>query len=161
MQIFAIIVDMCCRPPCEVVSWKTAGYILSGIGSGRPPCEVVSWKVDDILAEYSGESRPPCEVVSWKSIWYPCCSRDGPVDLLVRSWVERLCLRKCNGSHRSTSLWGRELKEALRAWQNLKPRSTSLWGRELKAPSSCKHSVWIMSTSLWGRELKDFLSVII
>ena len=78
---------------------------------------------------------------------------------------------------KSTSLWGRELKDHDSSRQGLSPWSTSLWGRELKVlyrieliPSLAVDLLvrsWIerlmiltalqktQSTSLWGRELKD------
>ena len=79
------------------------------------------------------------------------------VDLLVRSWIERLKYHSKGLPHRSTSLWGRELKDQqrmcfdrallvdllVRSWIE---RQTNIW-----------YVGMLRSTSLWGRELKGSL----
>ena len=77
------------RPPCEVVNWKIYDKSWKLYVSGRPPCEVVNWKDLRFKLKKFDFSRPPCEVVNWKRM----CTRlwgYRPVDLLVRSWIERL-----------------------------------------------------------------------
>ena len=78
------------------------------------------------------------------------------VDLLVRSWIERIIslLRNAVSS-------GRPPCEVVN-WKDFKHfsyknniTSTSLWGRELKENPQIRPKFAIKSTSLWGRELKD------
>ena len=57
---------------------------------------------------------------------------------------------------KSTSAWGRELKEDMMFSMQRSTTSTSAWGRELKDTQTITNSSANMSTSAWGRELKDF-----
>ena len=107
----------------------------------------------------------------------------GRVDLLVRSWIERLIsFRRFRAissrppcevvnwktvlkptirrSKLSTSLWGRELKGCKRPNESIRNESTSLWGRELKDTSLDKQFMTYPSTSLWGRELKELIALL-
>ena len=100
------------RPPCEVVSWKRNVHNLFCTAVSRPPCEVVSWKV--ICGHGSGDSgasRPPCEVVSWKTSGLLTMILSGcrpPCEVV--SWKICQLIAKPKQSA-STSVWGRELKD--------------------------------------------------
>ena len=119
------------RPPCEVVNWKILRVISWRYEGGRPPCEVVNWKNQKSVGGRHEKSRPPCEVVNWKTEEQAQEIRSH-VDLLVRSWIERSLICKYLQTIRSTSLWGRELKERRLCVISIAGQSTSLWGRELK-----------------------------
>ena len=57
--------------------------------TSRPPCEVVNWKENIYTGKDGWWSRPPCEVVNWKTAYSGLSGPSVPVDLLVRSWIER------------------------------------------------------------------------
>ena len=100
------------------------------------------------------------------------------VDLFVRSWVETSRPKVQYSGRRSTSSWGRELKQIVGngwTWKECRPlrevvswnlinskvfshssRSTSSWGRELKHTPLKAFKSPIQSTSSWGRELNPF-----
>ena len=57
-----------CRPPREVVNWKTqnrGNYIKDRC---RPPREVVNWKAVYQRTDRADTCRPPREVVNWKIV---------------------------------------------------------------------------------------------
>ena len=103
-----------CRPPCEVVNWKNTIVSIrekrrkvdllvrswierpysgrfSELKNRRPPCEVVNWKIKAMHSSSNRFSRPPCEVVNWKGTKL-FRIKALVVDLLVRSWIERLII---------------------------------------------------------------------
>ena len=90
-----IIVDICGRPPCEVVNWKTIfrrSITNCGLSTSLWGREL---KVKDGVFRVDALG----------------------VDLLVRSWIERRTkTHKIPMTRMSTSLWGRELKEPVRCW---------------------------------------------
>ena len=120
----------------------------------RPPCEVVNWKVVTDTYQLSRCCRPPCEVVNWK-ILDSRCFRNNFVDLLVRSWIERLFPIWKNRTEKVDLL--------VRSWiERLTHIHKDHSGRvDLLVRSWIERIVLFiatftaaMSTSLWGRELK-------
>ena len=117
-------------------------------------------------------------VRSWiESLPLSSLSRAEMVDLLVRSWIERSPISREKWRKKSTSLWGRELKDIMDIqdidkfcrppcevvnWKNSLHEINSLLYR--RPPCEVVNwKGWEMtgsvpvrrSTSLWGRELKD------
>ena len=123
------------RPPCEVVNWK--GNYNEQTGSSYWSTSLWGRELKDLTVplyrlsavstslwgrELKGLScsscssvicRPPCEVVNWK-IYRPADQANVCVDLLVRSWIERLSSCVWLFASKSTSLWGRELNRESR-----------------------------------------------
>ena len=96
------------------------------------------------------QCRPPCEVVSW-NVPLLCNFCYHFVDLLVRSWVERLDFPIFPKRHS-----GRPPCEVV-SWNNCRTRrsvmpkmSTSLWGRELKWGKAVRYQ-WSLPVDLLVR----------
>ena len=90
------IIELSCRPPCEVVSWNYQNIDQAAVK--RVDLLVRSWV--EIIAGHDGlwclKCRPPREVVSWNMYAWSACIDGEEVDLLARSWVEIICkMRRC------------------------------------------------------------------
>ena len=104
------------RPPCEVVNWNTSVIIKHVFSFRRPPCEVVNWNTIPAMLisapilstslwgrelKYTDASEQIKKELS-TSLWGRelklvkdyAINELGQVDLLVRSWIEILKLRK-------------------------------------------------------------------
>ena len=99
------IIELSCRPPCEVVSWNYQNIDQAAVK--RVDLLVRSWveRLDFPIFPKRHSGRPPCEVVSWNN----CRTR--------RSVMPKM----------STSSRGRELKyvcvECLHWWRRSRPPS--------------------------------------
>ena len=153
------------QPPCEAVSWNSWDCKSIKYFTRQPPCEAVSWNIAELRKRKYKVRQPPCEAVSWNkfqpfskkqrkvsaSLWgcelkfwqYVHLHWTYHVSLLVRLWVEMLCMM-IRLSRMNVSLLVRLWVEILMlSLLYMEHWSASLWGCELKCfRGTERRSIW-------------------